>query len=572
MNGRERIRIEPGPSWWAPHQPCRETGPEGLRRALHEVLLPFALLDLGDARHGLSHHGTMHVGVAADPAVAHPVSAFVPALPPWRLGDPQFLQRHGVRYPCVAGAMARGIASVEVVEAMARAGMLAFFGAGGLAPEQVETALQSLRRLGDLPFGVNLLHSPNEPGLEDRLVDMYLARGVRCICAAAYLTLTLPVVRFRFTGVHRDAAGGIVTPQRVFAKVSRAEVARKFLAPPSAAMLATLVEQGVLTSEQAEMASHLPVAEDVTAEADSGGHTDNRAALVLLPSICALRDEMQRVHAYNVAPRIGAAGGIATPASTAAAFAMGAAYVMTGSINQSCVEAGTSLAVREMLAHATQADVAMAPAADMFEMGVRVQVLKWGTMFAARARKLYELYQACDSVEQLPAAERTILERDFFRRTLEEEWASCARFFTDRDPAQLARAQRDPRHRLALLFRSYLGQASSWAQAGDPSRKADYQIWCGPAIGAFNEWVRGTFLEDLSERRVATVALNLVLGAAVVTRTMQLRQQGVSLPPSLMGYAPLRLEEIHTLLEWSPDDTSPTHETSRPPVLTGPAL
>ena len=32
------------------------------------------------------------------------------------------------------------------------------------------------------------------------------------------------------------------------------------------------------------------------------------------------------------------------------------------------------------------ADVMMAPSADMFEMGVKVQVLKTGTMFAMRAR------------------------------------------------------------------------------------------------------------------------------------------------------------------------------------------
>ena len=36
----------------------------------------------------------------------------------------------------------------------------------------------------------------------------------------------------------------------------------------------------------------------------------------------------------------------------------------------------------------------MAPAADMFEMGVKLQVLKRGTMFPMRAQKLYELYRA----------------------------------------------------------------------------------------------------------------------------------------------------------------------------------
>ena len=101
---------------------------------------------------------------------------------------------------------------------------------------------------------------------------------------------------------------------------------------------------------------------------------------------------------------------------------MGAAYVLTGSVNQACVEAGTSRSVREMLAHAGSADVAMAPAADMFEMGVKVQVLKWGTMFSVRARKLHDLYRSCDGLDDVPPAQRKILERDFFRCPLDEAW------------------------------------------------------------------------------------------------------------------------------------------------------
>jgi len=96
------------------------------------------------------------------------------------------------------------------------------------------------------------------------------------------------------------------------------------------------------------------------------------------------------------------AGGISTPASALAAFSMGAAYILTGSINQCSVEAGTSDVVREMLTRAGQADVIMAPAADMFEMGVKVQVLKWGTMFAMRAARLNPVDALRDaSVEQL---------------------------------------------------------------------------------------------------------------------------------------------------------------------------
>src|SRR5207237_1891217 len=125
---------------------------------------------------------------------------------------------------------------------------------------------------------------------------------------------------------------------------------------------------------------------------------------------------------YREPLRVGLGGGIATPASAAAAFAMGAAYVLTGSVNQACVESGSSDAVRRMLAQAQQADIAMAPAADMFEMGVKVQVLKRGTMFAMRAAKLFELYRTHDGLDQIPAAERALLEKNLFRAPLEAIW------------------------------------------------------------------------------------------------------------------------------------------------------
>jgi PfaD family protein len=305
----------------------------------------------------------------------------------------------------------------------------------------------------------------------------------------------------------------------------------------------------LISGEQAALAAEIPMADDLTAEADSGGHTDNRPALTLLPTMLALRDEISNRYGYKIPVRVGLAGGIATPHSTAAAFAMGAAYVLTGSVNQSCVEAGTSDTVRQMLAEADQADVTMAPAADMFELGVKVQVLKRGTMFPQRAAKLYELYNRHNRYEDIPAEQQTMLERDFFRCSFEAEWAQTRNFFTQRDPRQIDLAETDPRHKMALVFRSYLGRSSNWANAGDPSRKIDYQIWCGPAIGAFNHWVKGSFLEKWENRETVTVAMNLMLGAALTTRVNWLRQQGISLPAGTERYSPLRLTEILELLE-----------------------
>ena len=478
--------------------------------------------------------------------VGRPGSAFVPPCPIDRLGDASFREAHGVRFACVAGAMANGIASVELVEAMGRAGMLGIFGAAGLGVDAVEKAVDRIQRsLGDkAPYGFNLIHSPSEPAIESAVVDLYLRRKVRLVEASAFLSLTPSVVRYRVAGIHRDERGRVVAPNRIIAKASRVEVAQRFLAPPPEKILRELVQQGAITSDQAAMAATIPVAEDLTAEADSGGHTDNQPLVILLPTFLALRDRLAAQHGYDRPLRVGAAGGISTPWAAAGALAMGAGYLVTGSVNQACVEAGTSDVVRGMLAQAQQADIAMAPAADMFEMGVKVQVLKRGTMFAMRAAKLYEYYRAYDALESIPDADRATLEKSLFRIPLPEVWEQTRAFFARRDPAQIARAERDAKYKMALVFRWYLGQSSHWANVGEPSRVVDYQIWCGPAMAAFNDWTRGTFLADPANRRADDVALNLLHNAAVLTRSRTAALQGVVPPEGSPRLAPLPRDEI----------------------------
>jgi len=56
-------------------------------------------------------------------------------------------------------------------------------------------------------------------------------------------------------------------------------VAEKFLSPPPKHFIDELVSSGELNREQAELCSRIPLAQDIVAEADSGGHTDNRPAL-----------------------------------------------------------------------------------------------------------------------------------------------------------------------------------------------------------------------------------------------------------------------------------------------------
>jgi len=515
------------------------SGGEQMERALGQVGRPYLLVRRPEGP-------ALVEAEAGSAGQVGPVLGYLPACLPGSLGDASFREEHGLRYPYVSGAMANGIGSAEIAEAMGRAGMLGIFGAAGLPIRAVEVAIDRLEgSLGPSgPYGFNLIHSPNDPALEGEVVALYLRRGVRLVEASAYLDLTLPVVRYRVAGIGLDGSGRVVAPNRVIAKVSRVEVASKFLAPPPERFLRELVVSGEITPDQAGWAARIPMAADLTAEADSGGHTDNQPAIVLIPTMLALRDRLQAQYQYDVPPRVGAAGGISTPWSAAGAFAMGASYVVVGSVNQSCVESGTSDAVRKMLAQAQQADIAMAPAADMFEMGVKVQVLKRGTMFAMRGAKLLEFYRAHDALDRIPAADRAMLEKMIFRAPLGEIWDQTRAYFLDRDPAQVERAERDPKHLMALVFRWYLGQSSHWANAGEPTRAVDYQVWCGPAMAAFNEWVRGTFLERPEERKVVTVARNILHHAAVLARSRTLAAQGVTIPPGIPRLSPLSVAEI----------------------------
>ncbi len=530
------------------------SGDKAISDALSHVDRPLYMVSHNDEA-AVAHSGTMLWGVQQPAVPSHcPLLGFAPPVLPSDLGDSTFKNDLGLKYAYIVGAMANGITSVEMVAAAGQAGMLGFFGAGGLSLDRIETAIRRLKAMRpEFPFGFNLIHSPNDMRLEMETVDLYLREGIRLVSASAYLGLTLPLVYYRVKGIHQTPDGGIVCPNHVVAKVSRQEVASKFFAPPPRNLLSQLVEKGKISDREAHLAQFIPMAQDITAEADSGGHTDNRPALTLLPVMLAMRNDAARQYGFSVPLRVGLGGGIATAEGVCAAMSMGAAYVLTGSINQPAMEADTSQSVKQMLIEAQQADVTMAPSADMFELGAKVQVLKRGTMFAMRGAKLYELYRNFKNYEQIPETVRATIERDILRGSFESAWTGTRQFFETRDPAQIERAERDPRHKMALVFRSYLGQASLWAKNGVEDRKIDYQIWCGPSMGAFNAWVRGSFLETADQRTIQAMAMNLLYGAARLMRAQWLCGQGVALPPSAMTAPPLPLEKIRELCGLPPD-------------------
>ncbi|WP_333752465.1 ACP S-malonyltransferase [Streptomyces sp. IBSBF 2394] len=436
-----------------------------------------------------------------------------------RLGSAEFRQDHGVRYAYLAGSMFRGVSSVELVARLGRAGLRGYFGAGGLDLDTVDKALAELARTPGLDgrYGVNLLHDLTRPGAEDTLTDLLMRHGVRHVEAAAFTTVTPALVRFRFAGAHRTPDGTPVAVRTLIAKCSRPEVAAHFMAPPAEELLRRLVARGALTAAEADAARGLPVAQDICVEGDSAGHTDGGVSLALVPTTAALAARLTTRHGYVRRLRVGACGGLGTPEAVAAAFVLGADFVVTGSVNQCSPQAGTSDAVKDLLAALDVQDTAYAPAGDLFELGSRVQVVRKGTLFAARANKLYQLYRGHGGLDDLDEATRTWLERDCLRAPLDQVWKqTCAHYRDTGRGHEIERAERDPRHRMALLFKSYFARTNRAAQDGDPAERANYQVHCGPAAGAFNRCVAGTALESWRERHVERIAELLMTGAARV--------------------------------------------------------
>ncbi|WP_227011314.1 ACP S-malonyltransferase [Alkalilimnicola sp. S0819] len=424
------------------------------------------------------------------------------------LGSDAFREQFGLRYAYVAGAMYRGIASVELVRRLAGAGLLSFFGAAGLRAPAVEEAILAIKAgvPDDAPWGVNFIAQHNAPQREAELTDLLLRHGVRNIEASAFMEVSPALVHYRAQGLRREGAR-VIADHRIIAKVSRPDVAAEFLAPAPERIVSRLRESGAIGAEQAQWLSEVPMADALTVESDSGGHTDQGMPFALIPAMLRLRDHWQRRYPRFGPIHVGAGGGIGSPEAAAAVLMLGADYLVTGSINQCTVEAGTSEAVKDLLAEMNVQDTDYAPSPEMFELGSTVQVLKKGLFFPARANKLVALYRQHGSVDEIEPRLRQQIQERYLKRSFEEVFEEIRANYPEAD---IERAERLPKHRMALLFRRYFSYSTQWALRGELAHKVDFQVHCGPALGSANQWLAGSGMEAWRDRHADALALRLL--------------------------------------------------------------
>nr|WP_297936112.1 ACP S-malonyltransferase [uncultured Lachnoclostridium sp.] len=435
------------------------------------------------------------------------------------LGSEKFRNYFGVKYAYTVGSMYKAISGVDLVKKMANSGFLAFYGTGGVSNEQLQKDLSQLKEevSNDKIFGVNMLYQEGNSDKEKVLVDIVLRSGIKIVEASAYLMITQELIRYRLQGIHKNEYGEPCVKNKLIAKVSRPEIAKLFLAAPPAAQVEKLRVEGVITGEEAALAPYIRMADAITVEGDSGGHTDGASLLSLLPTLIRLRDEQQKENSQYVF--IGAAGGIGTPESAATAFMLGADYIQTGSINQCTVEASTSETVKNMLQSMNVQDTEHTPCGDLFEFGGKIQVLKKGVFFPARAKKLYELYSFYNSLEEIPANMRTQLEEKYFKKTIDAVLQEAKEHYRSKG---IDMESFSTKKQMACVFKLYFSYSTALALKGDDKNKVNFQIHCGPALGAFNQWVKGTRLEDWRNRHVDEIGVELMEStASYITRWIE---------------------------------------------------
>jgi len=114
---------------------------------------------------------------------------------------------------------------------------------------------------------------------------------------------------------------------------------------------------------------------------------------------------------------------------------------------------------------------------------------------------------------------RSQIESKYFKRSFEDIYAETKEYLNRVSPTEIERAEKSPKHKMALVFRWYFVHSNRLAIAGDLDQKQDYQVHTGPAMGAFNQWVAGTELEDWRNRHVDQIGFKIMDCAAEIAST-----------------------------------------------------
>ncbi|MFS0762814.1 ACP S-malonyltransferase [Peribacillus phoenicis] len=420
------------------------------------------------------------------------------------IGDQEFCEDYNVIYPYVIGSMHKGISSPNLVAKMAQNGFLSFLGTGSLEINEVEKIILETKKIvrEGQNFGCNLVANIHNSFKEDEIINLFLKHNISSIEASGFWTISPSLLKFRAKGLRLSENGEILIKNKILIKLSRVETAMEFLSVPPQPLIDQLIKKGQITFDEARMLQQVPLVDDICVMGDSGGETSQANLNLLLPTIIRLRDESTREKSLNKRVRIGAGGGIGTPEAAAIAFLLGADFVLTGSINQCTVEAETSNLVKDMLQKVDLHDTSYVPSANDLEVRGQTQVVKKGVFFPARANKLYDLLKQYKNISDMDSKTKEMIEKKYLNEGIQTILRYEEQVSTDNRPTS--------NNTMQTILKFYLNNTVQLAINGESSQKVNFNIYCGPALGAFNRWVKGTELEEWNNRHIDVISRKIM--------------------------------------------------------------
>lgn len=253
----------------------------------------------------------------------------------------------GIEFPIVAFSHCR-----DVVAAVSRAGGFGVLGAVAYDPDELRVALRWIEeQVGERPYGIDVLVPARVPGDPEEQIPAEHRRFVDDL-----------LDRYGVPPLLDDGEGPSPLSRQLSERSAQllAEVALEHrpaliasaLGPPPPELVSAAHDREVLvaalvgTEEHARRQVAAGVDIIVAQGYEAGGHTGDISTMVLVPQVVDA-----------VAPRpVLAAGGIARGRQVAAALALGAQGVWTGSVWLTTREAETHPAVMEKLLAATSSD------------------------------------------------------------------------------------------------------------------------------------------------------------------------------------------------------------------------
>ena len=417
----------------------------------------------------------------------------------------RFVDDYRLTYPYVAGGIGYGISSRQMVEAAARNGILGFLDMTDRPLADVEADLNALTHaLGEkhARYGCTISQGLSDEVSVDKLFELVNTYHVQVLEAHDDPQISEKLVEYRLRTF--DQRGEATN--RLLIKTGNPVVLEEIMKPISETILLKLQQRGKLTAQQVERGRRMALATDVCVMADPGGLTSHGSPFVLLPHALMLRDQFTRQYQYEQPIHVGLGGGIGSPLAVQTALSMGADFVHTSSVNLCTVESGLHPYTKQLLQDISLEDTGYAPCSDfLFNPNKKIQVVKKGVLFPARANKLHDLFKQHTSVEEIDPKVIAQLEEKFYQKTLTSVWADIVQKRQE-TPDLITKALQNKKYYLYLLFQEYYHSSALWAVKGDASKVLNFQIPCGSELGALNRQLHATPMQAWADRSVAEIA------------------------------------------------------------------